>query len=33
VEAQHGHPKISEAVAHWAKRLMNCHDFTTPVKV
>lgn len=28
----HCHPKISEAVAHWAKRLMNCHDFTTPVK-
>ena len=28
----HCHPKVSEAVAHWAKRLMNCHDFTTPVK-
>jgi 4-aminobutyrate aminotransferase-like enzyme len=28
----HCHPKISEAVAHWANRLMNCHDFTTPVK-
>ncbi len=28
----HCHPKISEAVAHWAGRLMNCHDFTTPVK-
>ncbi len=28
----HCHPKISEAVAHWAKKLMNCHDFTTPVK-
>ena len=28
----HCHPKISEAVAYWAKRLMNCHDFTTPVK-
>ena len=28
----HCHPKISEAVAHWAKRLMNYHDFTTPVK-
>ncbi len=28
----HSHPKISEAVAHWAKRLMNAHDFTTPVK-
>ena len=29
----HCHPKISEAVAHWAKKLMNCHDFMTPVKV
>jgi len=29
----HCHPKISEAIAHWAKRLMNCHDFTTPVKL
>jgi len=28
----HSHPKVSEAVAHWAKKLMNCHDFTTPVK-
>lgn len=28
----HCHPKISEAVAHWANRLMNAHDFTTPVK-
>jgi len=28
----HCHPKVSEAVAHWAKRLMNAHDFTTPVK-
>ena len=28
----HSHPKISEAVTHWAKRLMNCHDFTTPVQ-
>jgi 4-aminobutyrate aminotransferase-like enzyme len=28
----HSHPKISEAVAQWAKKLMNCHDFTTPVK-
>jgi 4-aminobutyrate aminotransferase/4-aminobutyrate aminotransferase/(S)-3-amino-2-methylpropionate transaminase len=28
----HCHPKISEAVAHWAKTMMNCHDFTTPVK-
>jgi 4-aminobutyrate aminotransferase/4-aminobutyrate aminotransferase/(S)-3-amino-2-methylpropionate transaminase len=28
----HCHPKVSEAVAHWAKKLMNCHDFTTPIK-
>ncbi|WP_187774803.1 aspartate aminotransferase family protein [Pedobacter sp. BS3] len=28
----HCHPKISEAIAHWANRLMNMHDFTTPVK-
>jgi len=28
----HCHPKISEAVAHWAKRLMNCHDFSTEIK-
>lgn len=28
----HCHPKISEAVSHWAKRLMNMHDFATPVK-
>lgn len=28
----HCHPKISEAVSYWAKRLMNVHDFTTPVK-
>jgi len=28
----HCHPKVSEAVSHWARRLMNCHDFTTPVK-
>lgn len=28
----HCHPKVSEAVAYWAKRLMNAHDFTTPVK-
>ncbi len=28
----HSHPKVSEAVASWAKKLMNCHDFTTPVK-
>ena len=28
----HCHPKVSDAVAHWAKKLMNAHDFTTPVK-
>ena len=28
----HCHPKVSEAVSHWAKTLMNCHDFTTTVK-
>ena len=29
----HCHPKVSEAVAQYAKRLMNCHDFTTEIKV
>ena len=29
----HCHPKISEAVAHYAKTLMNCHDFTTEIKM
>ncbi|MFH0963062.1 MAG: aspartate aminotransferase family protein [Planctomycetota bacterium] len=29
----HCHPKVSEAVARAAKTLMNCHDFTTPVKM
>jgi len=28
----HCHPKVSEAVAKYARTLMNCHDFTTPVK-
>ncbi len=28
----HCHPKISEAVATYAKKLMNCHDFTTEIK-
>ena len=28
----HCHPKISEAVAKYANQLMNCHDFSTPVK-
>ena len=29
----HCHPKISEAVAVYAKQLMNCHDFTTEIKM
>lgn len=29
----HCHPKISEAVAKYARRLMNAHDFTTEIKV
>ena len=29
----HCHPKVSEAIAEYAKRLMNCHDFTTPIKM
>ena len=29
----HCHPKISEAVAKYAGQLMNCHDFTTEIKV
>lgn len=28
----HSHPKIAEAISHWAKTLMNCHDFSHPVK-
>ena len=28
----HCHPKISEAISYWSKKLMNVHDFTTPVK-
>jgi 4-aminobutyrate aminotransferase-like enzyme len=28
----HCHPKISESVAKYAHLLMNCHDFTTPIK-
>src|SRR5690348_16018176 len=28
----HCHPKVSEAVAVYANKLMNCHDFTTPIK-
>jgi len=29
----HCHPKVSEAVSQYAHRLMNCHDFTTRIKV
>lgn len=28
----HCHPKVSEAIATYAKKLMNCHDFTTRIK-
>ncbi len=28
----HCHPKVSEAIATHARKLMNCHDFTTPIK-
>jgi 4-aminobutyrate aminotransferase/4-aminobutyrate aminotransferase/(S)-3-amino-2-methylpropionate transaminase len=28
----HCHPKVSDAISYWAKKLMNAHDFTTPVK-
>lgn len=28
----HCHPKVSEAVAKYAGKLMNAHDFTTPIK-
>ena len=28
----HCHPKVSEAISYWSKKLMNAHDFTTPVK-
>lgn len=28
----HCHPKVSEAVARYAHTLMNCHDFTAPIK-
>ena len=29
----HCHPKVTEAVQKMAGQLMNCHDFTTPVKL
>ncbi len=28
----HCHPKVSEAIATYAHKLMNCHDFSTPIK-
>jgi 4-aminobutyrate aminotransferase/4-aminobutyrate aminotransferase/(S)-3-amino-2-methylpropionate transaminase len=28
----HCHPKVVEKTREWVGRLMNCHDFTTPVK-
>jgi 4-aminobutyrate aminotransferase/4-aminobutyrate aminotransferase/(S)-3-amino-2-methylpropionate transaminase len=28
----HSHPKVSEAVSMYAKRLLNCHDYMTDVK-
>ncbi len=28
----HCHPKVTEAVQHYAGQLMNCHDFTTDIK-
>ena len=28
----HCHPKVSEAIAKYAHKLMNAHDFTTPIK-
>ncbi len=29
----HCHPKVSESVAKYANQLMNCHDFTTEIKM
>ena len=29
----HCHPKVTEAVQKYAGQLMNCHDFTTPIKM
>ena len=28
----HCHPKVTEAIQKYAGILMNCHDFTTPIK-
>ncbi len=29
----HCHPKVTEAIQKYAGQLMNCHDFTTPIKL
>ena len=29
----HCHPKVTEAVQEWAGKLMNAHDFSTPIKM
>lgn len=29
----HCHPKVSEAIAYWAGRLMNAHDFSSTIKM
>src|SRR5664279_1910508 len=29
----HCHPKVSEAISKYAYQLMNCHDFTTEIKM
>ena len=29
----HCHPRVSEAVREYAGKLMNCHDFSTPIKM
>ena len=29
----HCHPKVTEAVQKWTGKLMNAHDFSTPVKM
>ncbi len=28
----HCHPKVSEKIKEYADKLINCHDFTTPIK-
>jgi len=29
----HCHPKVTEAICRYARTLMNCHDFSTPIKM